>query len=133
MVPFASIVKEQAIRMQMNRSIQMTGCLELELNHQLISIEAHFDQIKLTFSSMQALLKFVSFYRQVESSQLSHLSSFVNQLNIVYFIDHSKIGESGPTVKPSWIGQYLGMKRMKIQLNVLLKLWFHHFLNIKAS
>lgn len=110
--------------MPINSQIRLTGRLNLELDKRPIQLDAEDSKIKLTFQTTYSLLKFLSFYRQVEAGVLP-LPSPIKHLEVSYFVNDYKVGESGSSVPANWIGSHYGVGGVKIHTASLIKSIFH--------
>jgi hypothetical protein len=99
----------------------LEGYLHLRLDEQVIKIECEGQSVRLTFSSLKALKKFIHF-NKVLNQQFSPLSTqkWATSLHLTYYLTNFFIGESRSDLQPSWLGSYLGLERSKFYPRQLL-------------
>ena len=96
-------------------SINLEGCLHLELNQQPIKIDCKGQSIHLTFPSLKALNHFLNFFKAPVGDLFFQLfKKDLIDLNLKYYINGFIVGESRSDLKPSWLGKYMGLERSKI-------------------
>ncbi len=106
-------------------TINLEGCLYLEVEGQPIKIECTGKCVKIIFSSFKALKNFVRCFQKSEAKFFLPLfDKDLLDLNLKYFLESSLIAESRSDIKSSWLGAYLGLKRSKIYFIEILRYIF---------
>jgi hypothetical protein len=111
--------------------LQLSGDLQLELDRHLIQMKCEKQTIQLTFSSFTALRKFIYFNRQFNRKVFPFFNQkWMHALKFRYYLGVFFIGESGPDLKSTWLGHYLGLDQSVIHLNQLVRYFTKSFLSV---
>ncbi len=118
-------ISKEAMNKQEFPLFQLRGSLHLELDQHLIKMECEGQSIKLTFSSFNALRRFIAFYRVFNENLFPFLGQdWTRQFLLTYYLTDFLIGESRSDLEPSWLGRYVGLERLKIYPRQLLGYFF---------
>lgn len=124
---FARMIKliNQEVMNKIVPSFQLNGHLYLELDQYPIQVELEGQFVKLTFSSISALKRFIVFKKSIDKSQFPFpLQSLIQQLKLTYYIESFFVGESSIDLKPTWLGRYFGLERSTFHIGQILKYFF---------
>lgn len=115
----------------MNKRLEVSGELSLELDGYPIHLQAKNQQVLLTFSSFAALRRFYRFMQR-KGLGLGILPpqhpfwDHIGHLHVICHLDESLIGEMGPEVKPTWWARYLGLDQLRVDTKLLWRSFWHH-------
>ena len=81
------------------------------INQHVIKIECENQHVKLIFTSLKSLIKFIHFYQFLNGKIGFFINEHFKEMNLSYYLGNKKIGESNPSLPKSWVGKYLGRER----------------------
>lgn len=99
--------------------LAFNGSLTASLDDNLIKIDCEGQNVKLTFTSLYGLRRFVQCYRSLSPTQ-----TFFKELNLSYYIKDILIGESNHDLPATLLGKYVGLENTKFYPKQILKLFF---------
>lgn len=103
--------------------IDLNGHLRLNIKQHIVEIECAGKLVKVTFTSFQALVRFIYGYQSIHKL-FSSTKRLAQQLDFTYYLESHLIGESNSRLSYSRLGAFFGMENSRIHLSQFVRYFF---------